>query len=144
MPRAKLSNVSTAALHAEIQKRLKMLSQWKALRVELDRRIAELELIMAPAQAAQVAQAAPAPARRGRAKAAPKPVRKRGTFAQTAEQFVLGLVKGKGATSAEINKAWTKAGRGNRADTTLNILSNKKKVKREKLEGQKGSLYTLA
>jgi hypothetical protein len=76
--------------------------------------------------------------------AAPKASRKRKKYAQTAEQFVLGLVKGKGAISSDINKAWKAAGRTGRADNTLNKMLKASKVKRTPLKGQKGSTYTAA
>lgn len=76
--------------------------------------------------------------------AAPKTSRKRKKYAQTAEQFVLGLVKGKGAISSDINKAWKAAGRTGRADNTLNKMLKASKVKRTPLKGQKGSTYTAA
>jgi hypothetical protein len=70
--------------------------------------------------------------------------RKRKTYAQTAEQFVLGLVEGKGATTAEINQAWKDAKRVGRADNTLNKMIKAGKLKREKLVEGKGSTYTVA
>jgi len=78
--------------------------------------------------------------------AAPKASRKskRKKYAQTAEQLVLGLVKGKGSTSAEINRAWKDGGRKGRADNTLNKMLKAAKVKRTPLKGQKGSTYTVA
>jgi hypothetical protein len=76
--------------------------------------------------------------------ATPKVRRKRKKYAQTAEQLVLGLVKGKGATTAEINRAWKDAGRTGRADNTLNKMLKAGKVKRTPLKGQKGSTYTVA
>lgn len=78
------------------------------------------------------------------AAAKPQGRRKRGTFSQTANEFILGLIKNKGQTTAQINKAWTKAGRAGKADKTLNILSTAKKIKREKLKVGKGSTYTVA
>ena len=75
--------------------------------------------------------------------AAPKTSRKRKKYAQTAEQLVLGLVKGKGAISSDINKAWKAAGRTGRADNTLNKMLKDGKVKRVPLKGQKGSTYTV-
>ncbi len=69
---------------------------------------------------------------------------KRRKYPESAEQFILGLVKGKGATSAEINAAWKKARTG-RADNTLTKMVKAKTVKRTKLpKGQKGSTYTAA
>jgi hypothetical protein len=73
---------------------------------------------------------------------ATKAARKRKTYAQTADQFVLGLVQGKGATTAEINAAWRTAERVGRADNTLNKMSKAGKLKREKPAGAKGSRYT--
>jgi len=75
--------------------------------------------------------------------ATPKVRRKRKKYVQTAEQLVLGLVQGKGATSAEINRAWRDGGRTGRADNTLNKMLKDGKVKRTPLKGQKGSTYTL-
>jgi len=76
--------------------------------------------------------------------ATPKAHHKRKKYAKTAEQLVLGLVQGKGATSAEINRAWKDGGRIGRADNTLNKMLKDGKVKRTPLKGQKGSTYTLA
>jgi len=91
-------------------------------------------------------------ARKGPGKAAKKPVgaakpkgaRKRKKYDQTAEQFVLGLVKVKGAISSAINQAWQAAGRTGRADNTLNKMLNAGKLKREKIQGTKGSMYTVS
>jgi len=77
-------------------------------------------------------------------KAAPPKTRKREKYAQTAEQFVLGLVKDKGAITSDINRAWQAAGRKGRADNTLNKMLKLGKLKREKLKGTKGSIYTVA
>ena len=76
--------------------------------------------------------------------ATPKVRRKRKKYAQTAEQLVLGLVKGKGSTTAEINRAWKDGGRKGRADNTLNKMLKDGKLKRTPLKGQKGSTYTVA
>jgi hypothetical protein len=70
--------------------------------------------------------------------------KKRGTFKQNASQFVLGLVKGKGATTAEIGKKWKAAGRGGKADNALTKLVKEGKVKRTKLVEGMGSTYSLA
>jgi len=77
-------------------------------------------------------------------KAPAKAGRKRKKYDQTAEQFVLGLVKGKGAISSAINKVWQAAGRTGRADNTLNKMLKAGKLKREKIQGAKGSTYTVA
>lgn len=73
-----------------------------------------------------------------------KGARKRKKYAQTAEQFVISLVKDKGALSSDINKAWKSAGRTGRADNTLNKMLNSGKLKRQKIVGTKGSMYTVA
>jgi hypothetical protein len=75
--------------------------------------------------------------------AAKKPT-KRGTFAVTAGEFILGLVKGKALTTRQVNDAWKKAGRGGVADSDLSILAKAGKIKREKLGGKRGSNYSLA
>jgi hypothetical protein len=86
------------------------------------------------------------PAAKTPASAAPaaKTPRKRRTYDQTADQFVLGLVQGKGATTAAINQAWKAAKRVGRADNTLNKMVKGGKLKREKLAVGKGSTYTVA
>jgi virulence-associated protein VapD len=74
-----------------------------------------------------------------------KPKRKkRGQFKETGEQLVLGLLKGKRQTSSELTKAWKSAGRGGKVDNSLGKLVAAGKIKREKLKGKLGSIYTLA
>ncbi len=87
--------------------------------------------------AKKAAKKAPAPAKA-------KGARKRKKYDQTAEQFVLGLVKDKGDSSSDINKAWKAAGRTGRADNTLNKMLKAGKLKRQKIVGTKGSMYTVA
>jgi len=74
----------------------------------------------------------------------PKASRKKKQYSQTAEQFILGQVKGTGAITSDINKAWQAAGRTGRADKTLNKMLKSKKLKRTPLKGRKGSIYTTA
>ena len=69
---------------------------------------------------------------------------KRGKFAETAEQFIVSLLGGKGMATAEINKAWQQAGRGGRADQSLAKMVHAKKVKRTSVPGLRGSKYTVA
>ncbi|MFB3892428.1 MAG: hypothetical protein ACE15C_10455 [Phycisphaerae bacterium] len=69
---------------------------------------------------------------------------RRGKFPQTSEQFILDLLKGKAATTREINKAWSSAGRGGVAAPTLSNLYKAGRIKREPLKGQKGFTYTAA
>ena len=84
-------------------------------------------------------------AKAGRAAAKPKAGRKRGTFKQTAEQFILGMLKAKPLSTRDVNAAWKKVGRAGSADVTLGKLVKAGKLKREKLpKGQKGSTYALA
>jgi len=81
----------------------------------------------------------------GADKAAAKPRNKRGTFAQTAAEFILSLVKSrKATTTGQINAAWKKARRGGNADNTLYLLVGAKTLKRVKLKGERGSRYSIA
>jgi chorismate mutase len=132
MPRSKLANVPLAALQAEIARRKKALGKLIAQRDAMNKQIAELQSLAGPA--------APKP----RAKRV-KGMRKRGSFKETAEQMILGLLaSGKSMTTAEINAAWEKAGRGGSADSTLGKLVKAKKLKRRKLRKGKGSNYSPA
>jgi len=71
--------------------------------------------------------------------------RKRKKFDQTAEQFVLDLLKnGEKLTTAEINVAWREAGRSGDASNTLTKLANAGQVDRENIEGSRGSVYRKA
>ena len=163
MPRTALAKLPIEILQAEIQRRAKQagkkLGKLLRQRAKLDVAIAELEALAgAPAP---VAKGKPGPkpgAKPGRkpgrkpgpkpaAKlAAPKPkaAGKRGSYAQTAEQFILDLIAGKGCATSEITKAWQAGGRGGKADNTLSKLVASGKVKREKIKGQKGSIYSVA
>ena len=81
------------------------------------------------------------------AKAAPAKAKaggKRGQFSQTAEELILGLAKGGGATTGDINKAWKAAGRKGKADVTLTKMVKGGKLNRKKLAVGKGSTYTVA
>jgi DNA-binding transcriptional regulator YiaG len=78
----------------------------------------------------------------GEGKSAAPKVRRRGVFIQTAEEFVLGLLKGrKTLTTGEINAAWKKTGRLGNADNTLSKMTREKKVKRTKVKDGRGSEY---
>lgn len=133
MPRAALSKVSLKQLVGELKKRQARLKSLMAERDALNEEIGELQGLDSNVPTA-------APAKPGR-----KPAKgKRGSYGQTAEQLILSLLKGKGATSKQINASWKDAGRKGRADNTLNRLFKAGEVKREKLQGQKGSRYTLA
>ena len=79
--------------------------------------------------------------KRGQKKTAKKKTSR--SYAQTADEFVLGLLKGgKSLTTAEINGKWKQAQRAGTADNTLTKLSKAKKLK--KVKGDRGSRYTLA
>ena len=87
-----------------------------------------------------MAEPAPAPA----AKPAHQQTKKRGQFKQTAEEFVLSLLKGRRAlTTSQINAAWAKAGRGDRGDKTLGLMVKARKLKRKPLGGKLGSEYRI-
>ncbi len=72
---------------------------------------------------------------------------KRRNFKTTASELVLARVKkagAKGATGAQITKAWKTAMRPGDAYNTLGELTKAKKIKRKKVKGERGSRYTLA
>jgi transcriptional regulator with XRE-family HTH domain len=74
-----------------------------------------------------------------------RPGRRRGKFKQTGEQTILSLLKSKKSMSTrEINEAWRNEGRAGSADVMLGLLVKGKKLKRTKVEGQRGSQYSLA
>ncbi len=87
MRRSRLSTVSIAALQQEIQRRQKLLPKLIAQRDALDREIAELQALAAPAASGKVAQAtAPKGPRRRRA-------RNRISLADALAQFAKGKAK---------------------------------------------------
>ena len=78
----------------------------------------------------------------GKAPATTRAARRSG--GQTAQQFILSMVKsGKGATTAEIDQAWRKSGRAGRANNTLTIMTKAGLLKRTKADGR-GSMYAAA
>ena len=83
-------------------------------------------------------------AKKGRKKKVAKK-KTRGSYKQTADQLILSMLKGsKTLTTADINTRWKQARRGGKPDNTLTKLVKDKKLKREKIEGAKGSKYSLA
>ena len=73
-------------------------------------------------------------------------MRRRKKFKATANELVLATIEKagtKGATGAQISKAWRSAGRPGDAYNTLNELAKAKKIKRNPLKGQRGSLYVV-
>jgi len=71
--------------------------------------------------------------------------RGRGAYAQTAVEWITAFLKSHSkATTAQINEAWKKAGRGKTADTTLGVMVQRGDVKRKAATGdQRGSIYSL-
>jgi hypothetical protein len=70
---------------------------------------------------------------------------KRGHFAQTGHEFILGLLSGgKSLAGAEVNAQWEMAGRGGRADQPLSVMVKAKKLKRMPNKDGRGSRYTAA
>jgi len=70
---------------------------------------------------------------------------RRTRYARTAEQFILDLLgRGRKLSSAAINEAWRKAGRGGGAANTLTKLVQDGKLVREKIAGSRGSSYRKA
>jgi hypothetical protein len=79
------------------------------------------------------------PAKKGKRKARRK-------FPVSGLDSILAFVKSagkKGVTTAEIVKYWKAEGRSGDGYTTLGELVTAKKLKREKIEGAKGSRYTV-
>jgi len=69
---------------------------------------------------------------------------KRGTFKQTGEEMILGLLKGrKAALGSKINAAWMKEGRKGTAAVLLSRMAKAKKLKMVKVKGQRGSQYQM-
>lgn len=72
---------------------------------------------------------------------------KRRKFATTANELVLGAIKkagAKGATGAELTKAWKAAKRPGDAYNTLTMLTKAKQIKPVKVRGERGSRYLVA
>jgi CxxC motif-containing protein (DUF1111 family) len=87
-----------------------------------------------------------ASATRGKKRATKKKAKRR-TFKMTANELVLATIKkagAKGATGAQITKAWKTAKRPGDAYNTLGALVNEKKIKRAKVKGGRGSVYRIA
>lgn len=81
-----------------------------------------------------------------KAKVATKSIKRR-KFKKTANELVLEIIRkagAKGATGAQITKAWQAAGRPSDAYNTLSVLLKAKKIKRQQSEGKRGSTYTAA
>lgn len=70
--------------------------------------------------------------------------RNRGKFARTGEESVMSWLKRKPLTTRELNEAWKSDGRSGSADVLLGRMVKAKTLKRTKLQGQRGSTYSLA
>jgi hypothetical protein len=82
--------------------------------------------------------------KRGRKSGVAKKTRTRGKFKTTATESILTFVKAagsKGTTGAKIVQDWKAEGRKAGCYNALGKLIKEKKIKRQKLKGQKGSLY---
>ena len=82
--------------------------------------------------------------RRGRKPGVATKTRTRGNFKITAKELILAFVKAAGAngtTGEKIAQYWKAEGRKAGCYNALGKLINDKKIKRQKLKGQKGSLY---
>jgi hypothetical protein len=153
MPRPALANVSTTALQAELQRRAAKLGKLLKLKEQVDKDIIELQALAGQFGKAVAAEAPVVkPVRKYRrrkakvVKAVAKTVAtakgKVGQYAQTATEFILGLLAGgKVLTSKELQAAWTKAGRKGKVSKTLGELVADKKLARKKIRDHKGSNY---
>lgn len=68
--------------------------------------------------------------------------RKRRSFPQTADEFILTMLNNKQMTTREINAAWKRVGRGGTADNSLGRLVKQKQVKRAPVKDGRGSSYS--
>lgn len=69
---------------------------------------------------------------------------KRREFAQTGEQSVLSWLKRKPLSTSELNQAWKAQGRSGSADVLLGKMVKAKRLKRVKVQGQRGSTTSVA
>ena len=132
---------------AELKRRQAKLADLIKKRDALNEQIEELQGLDEPMPASRnrkVARKAKKPGPKPKTAKKAKAPSKRKRFPETAEQFIMGLVKGKGATTAEINQVWKDSGRKASADTTLSRMVKDGKIKRQNIEGKKGSRYTKA
>ena len=82
--------------------------------------------------------------KRGRKPGVTKTTKTRGKFKTTAKESVLTFVKAAGSngvTGAKIVEHWKGEGRKSGFYNALGVLTKAKKIKKQKLKGQKGSLY---
>lgn len=117
-------------------------------RQELQREIDRIDAIFAQcgigsaaAAAPQVRTVAAAPSSGGGRR------RTRGKFAKSATQSLLDVIKAagkKGATSNELSKHWKNEGRAGEPYVALSQLAKSKKIRKQDIKGQRGSLYFAA
>jgi hypothetical protein len=70
--------------------------------------------------------------------------RKRARFSMSGEESILAFIKAnKKPTTQDLKKHWSSEGRGGTADNALSKLVKERKLKREPLDGQRGSRYLL-
>ena len=62
----------------------------------------------------------------------------------TGEQFLYKILADGPLLTGEINNKWVASGRNGRADIMLGLLVGNGKLKRKKVEGERGSRYTVA
>ena len=86
-----------------------------------------------------------APAKR-EAKAPRKPGRRgRGNFATTAAESVMAFIEeNKKPTSSDLAAHWKSEGRGGKVDNVLGLLVREGKLERTRIEGARGSYYSIA
>ena len=147
MPKLALAKIPANILQAELARRKRkgqrILAKLLRQRVQLDAAISELEAMTGTTTAPKAKLGRP-PGRKPKAVAPAAVPHKRGTFPQTGAEFIVGLLKKGGATSTEINRKWTAAGRNGTADVLLSHLTKAGTLKRTPLpKGQRGSTYTL-
>lgn len=146
-----MSQVSPiASLDKALSDLLKKRQEHQAALAEIDGIIAKYGINPSKSvpKASPVAKKAPAVPMPAKATKPSKPAVKVGAapkkYPETAEQFVLGLLKGgKGLVGREINEAWKHSGRKGNADNTLSALFKTKKVKRAAVKEGRGNIYTV-
>lgn len=69
---------------------------------------------------------------------------KRNTYAVTGEQSVLGFIQKKGSpTTREIKQHWVSEGRRGLADNLLTLMVKAGKLRRQRLNGVRGSMFSI-
>jgi hypothetical protein len=69
----------------------------------------------------------------------------RGSYKQSAEEYILSLLAGgKKLTTSQVVGQWRQTKRGGKADNALSKLSKANVIKRQNIKGSRGSVYSLA